>query len=136
MRSSLTISTTLAVHFLAGCTHHEHSVPSHSTLVLRYRDFWPQVAAYKLIGFEWYQWNPHGSSHTSESDDVKVVVYRNIPLDEVKRRYPVIRERRDYRYVSYDDALAYCDRLLGEEGDLLGHLRITKRKIISHLGRK
>lgn len=105
-------------------------------LALEYRDFRPQAAAHELIGFEWYQWNSHGSSRPSETDDVKVVVYRNTSLDDVRRQYPVIHERQDYRYVRYDDALAYCDRLVGEHPDLLGHLRETKRKIIAHLGQK
>jgi len=90
-----------------------HDAPkTQRTLVLPYQAFGPQVLAHELIGFEWYQWNSHGSSNPLQYDDVRVVVYRNIPLSQVKKQFPVIRERHDYRYLSYHDALAYCNQLL------------------------
>jgi hypothetical protein len=45
--------------------------------------------------------------------DVKVVVYRDIPLDEVKRIYPVIPDKQDFRYLDYQSAL----KLLSEYDD-------------------
>jgi len=92
----------------------EKSAHSRHTVILRYEDFAPQAAAYQLIGFEWYQWNTQGPDKPGHRDDVKVVVYRDIPLEQVKRQYPLIPKRQDYRYISYDSALQYCARTLGE----------------------
>lgn len=52
-------------------------------LVLNYEDFGPQVIAYKLIGYEFYQWNHNGSSDPKEKDVIFVVVYRDIPLKKL-----------------------------------------------------
>lgn len=111
------------------------ATPPRHTLVLRYQDFAPQAAAFELIGFEWYQWNSQGPDNPSQPDTVRVVVYRDIPLNQVKKLYPVIRGQQDYRYISYHDALAYCGRLLREHGALLGHLRHTRNTIHEHLDR-
>lgn len=125
----------IASELLTGCALSHYSTPKRHTLVLSYQDFGPQAAAYELIGFEWYQWNSHGSDKPAEHDDVKVVVYRDIPLADVKRRYPVLQGRQDYRYVTYEAAIAYCDLMLQEHRDLLGHLRNTKQKIQHHFDR-
>jgi hypothetical protein len=99
---------------------------------LSYQELGPQVAVYKLIGYEWYQWNNHGDDDPNKVDDVKVVVYRNIPLEKVKEMYPVIKEKQDYRYLDYSTAIEYLNK--NENEPYLEHLRKTKKKIVNSLG--
>ena len=80
------------------------------TMVLHYGLFGPQVLAHELIGFEWHQWNSCGHPDPRHIDDIRVVVYRDIGLEEVKKLYPVVEDlRQDYRYVHYDKAVEYLD---------------------------
>ena len=103
-----------------------------NTIVLPYDELGPQVAVHELIGYEWYQWNSHGDSDPTKTDDVKVVVYRNIGLEEVKRTYPVIDGKQDFRYLDYSTAMDYLNR--HEKEPYLEHLQKTKKKILAHLG--
>lgn len=77
-------------------------------MVLRYQDFGPQAAAFELIGYQWYQWLecPCGDS---DEHEIKVVVYKGIPLKLVKRKYPVTKGKSDYRYLDYKKAVTYLD---------------------------
>ena len=120
----------LALSLFAGCTAHRGAHAN--TLVLSYDELGPQVAAHELIGYEWYQWNSHGDPDPKKFDDVKVVVYRNISLEEVKGMYPVVVGKQDYRYLNYEAAINYLNEKEGEP--YLGHLRQTKKKIIERLG--
>lgn len=116
---------------LLSCVAPSHGRPkARETLVLPYDAFAPQVAVYPLIGFSWYQWNSQGPDDPRCEDDVRVVVYKGISLDEVQRQFPVIRGRQDYRYISYHDALAYCDGMMREDG--ASHLRQTGQSIRDH----
>jgi len=74
------------------------SVRAH-TVVLAYDDFGPPSMSYRLqIGNAWNQWKNEG--HALPDDvDIKVVVYRNIQLEEVKKEFPVITGKSDYRYL-------------------------------------
>ena len=81
-----------------------------------------------------------GSPARNERDDIKVVVYRNISLDEVKRMYPVIKEKQDYRYLEYQAALdllkAYeQDPFWNEYKETKDRARQTKRKSLRSLVR-
>ena len=114
----------------AGCAAKRE--PHDGTLVLPYHELGPQVAVHGLIGYEWYQWNSHGDSDPNKDDDVKVVVYRNIPLEKVKEMYPVIVGKQDYRYLDYEAAINYLNK--NESEPYLEHLQKTKKKIVEHLG--
>lgn len=118
-------------------------------MVLHYGRFGPQVFAYELIGFEWYQWNVSGHPDPGHIDDIWVVVYRDMGLEEVKRLYPVVKDlRQDYRYVHYDKALQYLDGYIKEfEEDkksdpgsenfydpMISDFRDTRRQIVKNLG--
>jgi hypothetical protein len=106
------------------------------TEVLRYDDFGPQVMAWELLGKEWWQWEPHGSSRPREYD-VKVVVYRGINLANVKKKYPVIPSKeQDYRYVKYDKAMRYLDEQLQEDlSDLTAvKLKATRQRLLDRFG--
>ena len=48
-------------------------------------------------------------------DNIKVIVYKNISLNEVQKFYPVIKDKKqDYRYVEYNQVLAYLDKKIKE----------------------
>lgn len=114
---------------------------------LNLSDFGPPGMSYDLLGQEWWQWKPHGASRPGKHYDVKVIVYRDIPLEKVKELYPVIREKeQDYRYVEYQKALNYLNReirRLKEPGksdeeslipSLLVRLEETRKDILFTLG--
>lgn len=138
MKSALAISCLLALTWLiSGCvgTDRGGTGSPGKTLVLKYRNFGPQAAAYELLGYEWPQWETQGSDDpTAEAAEIGVIVYRDLSLSAVQQRYPVIRGQQDYRYVTYDQAVDYCDRMLKESGDVLPHLKQTRRTIEMHLG--
>ena len=116
---------------MIGCS------PAQTTLVLDYSDFGPQATAYELIGYEWWQWERHGDSRPRHYA-IKVVVYRDILLSEVRKAYPVVKEKeQDYRYVSHDEAIAYLDNQIEEDilPELTQTLHKTKSTIIEKLGR-
>lgn len=87
------------------------------TLILDYADFGPQVAVYEYLGYEWWQWEPEGcSSHLSEHP-VKVIVYSDESLRDVKEKYLVSQEKhQDYRYIEAEDAI----ELLQNQHESLG----------------
>ena len=104
-------------------------------MVLKYHDFGPQAAAYETIGMEWWQWDNHGDSDPDYRYDIKIVVYRDIPLHQVKEAYPVLKEKKqDYRYLSYAKAMAYLNGQIQE--DLLPELTETLRKTRSRIEEK
>jgi hypothetical protein len=78
--------------------------------VFNFSDFGPEIVSYELIGHEWYQWNSRGPDDPEQIGDVKVVVYRNIPLEKVKEVYPVIKDKQDYRYLEYSQARAHLNQ--------------------------
>jgi len=103
------------------------------TLVLDYGNFGPQAAAWELLGMEWWQWQSHGDSRPRKYD-VKVVVYRDIALEAVQKKYPVSEpQQKDYRYVRYSEALKYLDQKIEENMDptVTETLKATKTKIIN-----
>jgi hypothetical protein len=120
------------------------------TVVLDYEDFGSQVMSYGLIGYGWNQWKNEG--HELPDDvAVRVVVYKGVSVTRVRRAYPVVKGRSDYRYVGYGRALRFLDRQIAElEGwkkgerdadsvktweDLLTTLKNTRAAIIWGLGR-
>jgi hypothetical protein len=116
------------------------------TMILRYDAFGPQAFAHELLGMEWYQWNTSGSPNPRQIDPIKVVVYRDINLEEVKQLYPVVKElEQDYRYLSDRGALEYLERKIADFNDvkedpehkyyesLASHLSKTRQRIIETL---
>ncbi|WP_038162895.1 hypothetical protein [Verrucomicrobium sp. BvORR106] len=133
LRFTLRYAVTLSLLLISACAGPERAAHAGRTLVLKYKDFGPQAAAYELLGYEWPQWETQGSDDPSALSEISVVVYRGLPLEAVKQRYPVVPGQRDYRYVSYEQALSYCDRMLKEGGSILPHLKQTKRMIEADL---
>jgi hypothetical protein len=58
------------------------------------------------IGNAWNQWKDEG--HELPDDvDIKVVVYRGIELEKVRKQFPVLRGKSDYRYLDYARAIQF-----------------------------
>ena len=88
-------------------------------LIFSYDDFGPQAIAWKTFGMQWWQWYNHGSSDPNTTYDIKVAIYRDISLQEVKERYPVVQEtKQDYRYIKYSVALSYLDKNILDHKDI------------------
>lgn len=84
-------------------------------MVLDYADFGPQVIAREIIGMEWWQWQRSGDPDPWEYP-IKVVVYKDLPEEKVKRAFPVDPEKQlDYRYVEYDSALEYLNEKIEDD---------------------
>jgi hypothetical protein len=77
--------------------------------ILPYSAFGPQVAAYELIGMEWWQWDPHGDEEHRECP-IKVVVYWGQTREETAKRHPVDQAKlQDFRYVEYSKAVEHLE---------------------------
>jgi len=123
----------LVILVKAGCI-----APPCKTIVLQYRDFGPQAAAYETIGMEWWQWDNHGDPAPNYRYNIKVVVYRDIPLAKVQQAYPVLKEReQDYRYLAYSEAIAYLDKQIRDDvlPEVTKRLQQTKERIEEELGK-
>ena len=111
-----------------------------SVVVLPYAAFGPPVLAYETLGKEWYQWNPVGECDpNAPRDNVLVVVYRGISLDDAKQRFPVVTGVHDFRYLDFSDAIAYLSQhereFAGDDDFGVGRrLRETRRQIVDSLG--
>lgn len=106
-------------------------------IVLDYEDFGPQAIANEVIGSEWWQWQSHGDSRPAEYD-IKVIVYRYVDFDNVKKQYPVDPEqKKDFRYLEYKNALSYLDEKINENviEQVTKTLQETREKIIAGLGK-
>ena len=96
----------LGLVFVFSCSNDDKRI-----LILSYNDFGPQLMAWETFGMQWWQWDQHGDSDPNTKYDIKIAVYRDIPLQEVKERFPVVKEfKRDYRYVEYDEAIKFLDK--------------------------
>jgi hypothetical protein len=91
--------------------------------------------SYEVLGFEWWQWQPHGDSRPREYD-IRVVVYCNASADEVSRQYPVDKKAElDFRYITYDRALSFLDENIQQDVDpaLTDELRATRKELVQRL---
>ncbi|WP_143569776.1 hypothetical protein [Tenacibaculum agarivorans] len=114
---------------------------SSNTLLLNYDDLGPQILAHNLIGFQWWQWNNHGSSDSNDKTeyDIRVIVFKNISTEIVKKKYPVDEKLKlDFRYISYNETITYLDKIINEyKGDFnTDRYDVVKRKIIHHFNPK
>lgn len=130
----LRICAFLTLFLIVACSTHSNK----NEMILDYKDFGPQVIASEIIGVDWWQSQSHGGSRPIEYN-VKVVVYRNAELNEIKEKYPTVpEEERDYRYLEYDLALNYLEEKINEDvlEGVTVTLKKTRQKIISQLGGK
>ncbi len=85
-----------------------------NTLVIDYQAFGPPQLSSSLVGENYWQWYKQ-APHRVEQYDIKVVVFRNMPLDIVKKRYPVnVDKKLDFRYVEYSKAIAWSKKLISQ----------------------
>ena len=107
------------------------------TLSLNYLAFGPQNTAFEVIGNQWWQWQ-EGPGDTPPSDfDIKVVVYRNVSVEELTERFPLIEAKRmDSRYLKFDDAIAYLDKQIAADTqpDITARLVASRLKLLGHFG--
>lgn len=127
----------LTIALVSGC---EDS--SRRYMVVDYRDFGPQSMAYDTFGKGWWQWGNHGDSDPSSEYDIKVVVYRRIPRQEVQSLFPVVKqENKDFRYIEYQEAIDYLEQNAEELAgihepwarELGNHLRRLRQEIVRAL---
>lgn len=131
MRVALLLACTL-VGFVGGCAH-----PTAKTTVMHYDDFGPHAAVYEWLGDDWWQWQDEGDPDPNKPYNIQVVVYRDCSLDEVRRKYPTIPEQlKDYRYISYEEALQHLDALIAENAlpTLTEQLVATRRELQRRFG--
>lgn len=104
------------------------------TLVLDYADFGPQVAAHRLLGSEWWQWQSHGDSDPNRRYAIRVVVFDDESETSVRNQYPVIpSENKDYRWIPLHQALQYLNEeirkdILERSTERLKETRMTLRR--------
>lgn len=100
----------------------------------KYDDFGPQVAVHELLGFGWFQWDSHGDEDPRTDPRIKVVVYWNEELEDVKRQYPVDQATfKDFRFLELGRAIEHLENLIPEfesanlsSADLQATLRALK----------
>jgi hypothetical protein len=63
--------------------------------------------SWEEIGMEWNQWKHQPHHDLPDEVEVKVVVYRDVELNEVKKQFPVVEGKSDYRYFEYARAIQY-----------------------------
>ena len=86
------------------------------TLVLDYSDFGPQVAAHRLLGSEWWQWQAHGDSDPKTQYSIRVVAYDEESESNVRSQYPLIpSENKDYRWIPLNQAFQYLDEEISKD---------------------
>ncbi len=66
---------------------------------------------------QWWQWDSHGDSDPNSIYDIKVVVYRDMSLQEIESIFPVVKAaKKDFRYIEYNEAIKYLNRNIDEVG--------------------
>ena len=130
----------LTIIFVFSCSENDKQI-----LILSYDDFGPQAVAWETFGMQWWQWDNHGDSDPNTKYNIKVAIYRDIPLREVKEKFPVVQEtEQDYRYIEYNTALGYLDKNILDHKeieaqwakDIVKRFSKVKSKIISELKEK
>ena len=109
-----------------------------NTRIFAYEDFGPSALSADVLGNAWWQWENQGDGNPATRYPIKIVVYWNIPLDQVKAAYPVIPEKKqDYRYIERGKALAFLDSAITDAqefqvdgGKLLTMLQDTRQQIL------
>jgi hypothetical protein len=127
----------LAIIIVISCSSNNKQI-----LILSYDEFGPQSIVWETIGMQWWQWDNHGDSDPNTKCDIKIAIYRDIPLQDVKKRFPVVKEsQKDYRYLEYNSALSFLDtkihelRKINEQWakDIVKRLSRVRDKIVKEL---
>jgi DNA-binding transcriptional MerR regulator len=71
--------------------------------------------AWEKIGMQWWQWHHHGDSDPKSKYDIKVVVYKGMPLEQIKKLFPVnSSQEQDFRYFEYQASIQYLNEKIKE----------------------
>ncbi len=90
----------------------------------------------------WWQWESTGGSDPDKKYDIKVVVYRGIPENQVELLFPIEpANKKDYRYLEYGKSIKYLTANILElsaynepwASSLSSSLETTKNNIINKL---
>lgn len=84
------------------------------SMVFAYSDFGPQMIACELLGMEYYEWDPPMEDDPYHKYNIKVVVYEHVTLDEVRRAFPTVKGKVDYRYVERRRAITHVKAKIAE----------------------
>lgn len=129
--------------FVQSCSSVPETKEAPNTVVLKYSDFGPQSVSWETIGMGWWQWDDCGDPNPNYSYDIRVVVYRGIPLEDVKQLYPVRKEKnQDYRYLEYQKAVEYLNKGIQKYSsrewedlkEIADGLRRTRTRLFEALG--
>lgn len=114
------LTSVLAVILLSTCTNGVMTEEDNTVaryIILSYDDFGPE--AEPLLGVFHWQWDDE-ENRKPVKYDIKVVVYRDISLGEIKNKFPVnITKRMDYRYIEYSKSRQYIDKRIQDMYDYL-----------------
>jgi len=88
----------------SSCTNKTITQNYGQSLIVDYEQFGPPQLSATLLGQDFWQWQTT-PAHSPKKYDIKVVIYRNLALSEVEKRYPVDPVLiQDYRYLEYSRA--------------------------------
>ena len=85
-----------------------------NSFVMKYSEFGAPGSSDELLRSESSQGSGQTADDPSGSDDIQIVVYRNVDLATVKRTYPELGAKSVYRYVEYSQAINYLDKKIEE----------------------
>lgn len=86
-------------------------------VILDYEEFGPSDLAVSLIGPAYWQWD-RVHSDVPRQQTIKVVVYKDIGLEEVERAYPSSQvKEQDFRYVEHHVVAAWFDKKIAQFND-------------------
>jgi len=85
-----------------------------NSFVMKYSDFGAPGSSDELLKSEFPQGSGQRADDPSRSDDIQIVVYRNVDLATVKGTYPELGDKSVYRYVEYSQAIDYLDKHIKE----------------------
>ena len=88
--------------------------------------------SFELLGQGWWSWESSGSSNINRLYPIKVVVYSNKTLKQIKSQYPVIPiKKQDYRYISLEQANRYLNKNIQDNfiSSITAKLKRTKNRL-------
>jgi len=101
-------------------------------VIMDYEDFGPPSMSFELLGQGWWSWESSGSSNINRLYPIKVVVYSNKTLKQIKSQYPVIPiKKQDYRYISLEQANRYLNKNIQDNfiSSITAKLKRTKNRL-------
>lgn len=109
LNSFFRLTYLLSALLIASCTL-ANDLLIENTIVLDYKDFGPPDIAEDLLGPHYWQWD-NGHYDSPQAFNIRVVIYRQVDLDDVKAMFPVSKNKQqDFRYVEYKKAILWYNK--------------------------